>query len=226
MPVLTEIRLVRRGSKRRLVLLDDEPWRSVPADVLREAGLRVGDHDTVDELADRLREIESRSARDRAVRLLTYRDRSSAELVSRLDDDGYLPEVTEATVSRLRDLGLVDEERFARSLARSLTHGKGLGRSRVVREMVSRGVDPERVADILEEALPTDDEERSALDQALKFARRVGATRDRVAARLMRRGFAPRVALNAAREACENDSPGRDDGPWDSADPPAGDDPF
>ncbi|HEY5548091.1 MAG TPA: RecX family transcriptional regulator [Coriobacteriia bacterium] len=226
MSVVTEIRTVRRGSKRRLVLLDDEPWRIAPADVLREAGLQVGDTGTDAEMVERLSKVEGRSARDRAVRLLTYRDRSSAELMVRLDEDGYLPQVAADTVTRLLDLGLLDDDRFARALARSLTRTKGLGRSRASREMIARGVDPDAVSAVLEEALPPEDEENAALAQARVFARRVGATRDRVAARLMRKGYAPRIALSAAREACEAIADGPDDGGWDTADPPADDMPF
>jgi len=199
-------------------MLDDEPWRTAPAEAVREAGLRVGDEATVTEFESRLAGVEPRLARDRAVRLLTYRDRSSAELASKLDDDGYLPDVVSTTVARFVDLGLVDDDRFARSLARNLTQNKGLGRGRASREMIARGVDPASVADILDEALPPEDEERAALALARASARRAGATRERVAARLMRKGYAPRIALSAAREACETDPERAESDAWDTTD--------
>lgn len=217
--MLTDIREVRRGSKRRLLIVDDEPWRVAPAEVLREAGLKAGDDATISELSARLSEVEKRCARDRAVRLMTYRERSSAELSSRLEEDGFLPGVVTETVARFCDLGLVDDDRFAHALARNLTGVKSLGRVRALREMIVRGVDADAAAAILDETLPPEDEESAALTSARTFARRPGATRERVAARLMRRGYAPRIALSAAREACEGDVSGYDDGLWGASDP-------
>lgn len=215
MSILTEIRATRRGSRRRTLVLDGEPWRDVPSDVVAQAHLKQGSEITADELLVRLTEIEPRCARDRAVRLLTYRERSVHELSERLKEDGYLPGAVKDTLERLTSMGLLDDERFARSFARSLTQVRRLGRSRAKRELESHGIDPELAADALDEALSLEDEGTAAQDLARKLAVRSGATRDKIAGRLLRRGYAPRVALSAAREAMQEVESEANEQPWD-----------
>jgi regulatory protein len=215
--LLTEIRILRRGSRRRTLVLDGEPWRDAPSDVVSEAHLNAGDRVDPEELIELLSGIEPGCARDRAVRLLTYRDRSVAELRERLAEDGYLPETVSAVVERLTDVGLVDDERFARSFARTLTQTRHLGRSRAVRELAARGIDPELAAEALDEALSVEAEEVAAGELSRSLARRPGATRDKIAARLARRGYSPCVALSAAREAMSESASGAE--PWDGPEP-------
>ncbi len=210
MPILTEIRVPRRGSRRRTLVLDGESWRDVPSEVVSEARLKADTEVDPTDLCARFSEIEPRCARDRGVRLLTYRERSVKELTDRLTEDGYLPEVVSATVTRLVDVGLVDDERFARSLARNLTQIRRLGRGRAARELAEHGIDPELAAEALDGALSLEDEGAAARTLARSLASRTGATRDKVASKLLRRGYAPRVALTAAREAMDEvDSVGR-----------------
>lgn len=203
MPILSEIMVPLRGSKRRTLVFDGEPWRDVPADVAAKAGLKVGADYDLAVLADRLAEIEPERARDRAVRLLTYRDRSSRELGERLAVDGFLPGTVAAVVERLTSIGLVDDDRFVRSLARNLTQVRRLGRNRAARELAAHGVDPSVAAEALDEALSVDDERQAAATFARSFASRSGATRDKIAGRLARRGYSASVALAAARDAME-----------------------
>ncbi len=225
MALLTEIRILRRGSHRRTLVLDGEPWRDAPSDVVSEAHLNVGDEVDPRELRERLAGIEPGCARDRAVRLLTYRDRSVAELRERLAEDGFLPETVSGVVDRLTDVGLVDDERFARSFARSLTQIRHLGRSRAARELAARGIDPELAGEALDEALSVEAEEAAAGEFSRSLARRPGATRDKIAARLARRGYSPRVALSAARQAMEASESESDPDRWPGPDPCDGEDP-
>jgi len=161
-PILTEIRVPRRGSRRRTLVLDGEPWRDAPSELVSEAQLRAGAEIDPGELSERLAEIEPRCARERAVRLLTYRERSTKELADRLREDGYLPETVTAVLERLAAAGFVDDDRFARSLARNLTQIRRLGRSRATRELTAHGIDPQLAEEALDEALSVDDESAAA----------------------------------------------------------------
>ena len=209
----------RRGSRRRTLVLDGEPWRDVPSDVVSEAGLKPGADVDPGSVGPALAEFELRCARDRVVRLLTYRDRSTSDLSERLAEDGYLPETVASVLERLTTLGLVDDERFARSFARSLTQARGLGRSRALRELTSHGVEPVLAGAALDEALPVERERAAAGVLARTLAARSGATRDKVAGRLARRGYAPRVALEAARGAFDDLETAVSEDLWDDAKP-------
>ena len=219
MPILTEIRVPRRGSRRRTLVLDGEPWRDAPSDVISEAHLKPGAEIEPDDLSERLAEIEPHCARDRAVRLLTYRERSMKELSDRLHEDGYLPATVAEALERLAVAGLLDDDRFARSLARNLTQIRRLGRSRAARELTAHGIDPLLAEEALDEALSVDDESAAAGELARTLAVKTGATRDKIASRLLRRGYAPRVALTAAREAMSAVESAVDEESWEGSGP-------
>jgi regulatory protein len=213
--ILTEIRVPRRGSRRRTLVLDGEPWRDAPSDVVAEARLKQGSDVDPTELGRMLADIEPRCARDRAVRLLTYRERSISDLGDRLAEDGYLPETITGVIERLVSVGLVDDERFARAFARSLTQIRRLGRSRAARELAAHGIEPRLASEALDEALSVDDEMSAAVALARSLAARPGVTRDKIAGRLARRGYTPRIALEAAREAMSEAEDASAGEPWD-----------
>lgn len=202
-PVLTEIRTHGRGSKRRTLMVDGEPWRCVPAAVVRELALRAGDGLDLADIEERIAEIAPRTARERALRLLAARERTSAELRKRLLEDGYDEETSRATVERLVATGLVDDERFAQMMARSLIVGRGLGRGRALRELTRKGLDDEMAGAALDEYASSDGESHRALETARRLSRD-GDTVQRLGARLARRGFTPGDALSAARQVLGN----------------------
>jgi SOS response regulatory protein OraA/RecX len=199
--LLDDIASPGRGSRARVLHLDGEPWRTTSLEIVRELDLRVG---LVVDTADLERDIdaaEPASARERALRLLAYRDRASEELRGRLAQDGYSPPVAAAVIADLLRVGVLDDARFAASTVRVLATVRGYGRTRVLRELQARGVDPSISTAALAEHLSDDDEAASALRLARAFAARPGADVGRLAARLVRKGFRPALALSVAREA-------------------------
>lgn len=197
--MLTGIRSHGRGSKRRTLYLDGEPWVSMPLEAVRELGLRLEDEIAPDETLEQLATLAPRLARERCLRLLAVRERTAAELGGRLRDDGYTQDVTDETVARLVETGLVDDVRFAESMARALVVSRGLGRQRAQRELERRGVPEQLASETLDAHAPREVErERAAL--AARRLLRATDTVPRLASRLVRRGFAPADALAAARD--------------------------
>jgi regulatory protein len=193
----------RRGSRRREIRLDGHAWRATSADVVRALDLRVGHVEAAEDLQTRIDAAEPRQARDRALRLLAYRDRSSSDLVGRLNEDGYSPLVSSAVAADLARVGIMDDERFARNTARVLATVRGFGRSRILRELDAHGIDETLAQEALEEALPEEQELESALTLARALAARPRADVSRIAARLARKGFSVPLALRAAREVID-----------------------
>lgn len=212
--VLTAIRTHARGSRRRTLVVDGDPWGTVPVEVLRDLDLREGDPVDVDHLRDRILTAAIPRARERALRLLMYRERSAHELLGRLTDDGYPAEVARELLASLSASGLVDDERYAENFARVLVLSRGYGRPRALRELIAKGIPEERAHLALEGVAPQDDEPARAQQRARALAR-AGDTPARLAARLARRGFAPGVALRAASNALQDrDIPDEPEGPF------------
>lgn len=199
---VTDIRSHGRGSHRRTVWLDGDPWRDMPLEVLRELGLRREDVIDPEEIETRLEDLEPRLARERAFRLLQYRERSRDEVFRRLIDDGYREKIAGETVRSLTSSGLIDDGRFAEGFARTLVVSRGYGRARAFTELVRHGLDEDLVNQALEQVAPLEDEAARALALAVRLVKATD-TPERLGARLVRRGFGTRVALDAARSVLE-----------------------
>ncbi len=208
--LLTDIVTPARATKRRLLYLDNDEWRMTSSDAVKDLDLRIGHDQPLQDLSLALHEAEQRMARERAIRLLTYSDRSSHEVRRRLTEDGYPEAVAQATVSDLERIGLIDDARYADAMARVFTAARGYGSVRAVRELCARGIDPEMATDAVAESLSAEAEAEAAAQLARALATRRGADAGRVAARLFRKGFPADLAFRAARAAFE-DLAGNDD---------------
>jgi regulatory protein len=141
---------------------------------------------------------------ERALGLLAVRARSRRELERRLLQAGFEAEQVGEEIDRLEQVGLADDEAFARDVARHAFGRGGKGRRAVASALAAKGVSGDVAALVLDEA-PGDEEER-ALEVALARATRVSGVEpqkafQRLSSLLMRRGFAPDVSRAAARKA-------------------------
>jgi regulatory protein len=142
------------------------------------------------------------TAKDRALGLLAVRWRSRRELETRLRAVGFEQEQVVSALTDLEQAGLVDDDRFARELARSKS-GRLDGNRNVRSALAKAGVAPqlsdEVVADLGEE------EERAHTLAERKAARMSGLAPEvayrRLHGFLMRRGYGPDLAREAARRA-------------------------
>jgi regulatory protein len=151
-----------------------------------------------DALRERVATTQEACCRERAERLVMQRDYSSAELLSRLERDGYPSETAEALVGRYVDVGVIDDTRFAAVFIRSKA-SQGWGRGRIARELGHRGI---QVADV--EGWPDEFFEEDERTRALAICRRRSLAKrlsaPGTARFLASRGFSEGVAVSVARQ--------------------------
>ena len=128
-------------------------------------------------------------AKQTALRLLSYRARSRAEVRRRLEK-GYPPAVIEQLLAQLEAQGYLDDVAFARDWRRSREERRPRSQRALQRELLSAGVEPETVHD----ALADYDDAGNAYRAALRLARRLNNSdypefRTKVWRLLQRRGF-------------------------------------
>jgi len=134
--------------------------------------------------------IVERSVRESAVRLLTGREHSAAELKRKLTARGHAAAVVDRVVDGLAERALVSDVRFIESFIRARTE-RGQGPIRIRAELRERGI----VDDLIDEAMTHPAEYWLArLEQARskRFGPERPATRDawsRQARFLAQRGF-------------------------------------
>jgi regulatory protein len=143
-----------------------------------------------------------------ALRMLARRSYSVAEIRQALEKKGYAREPVAAAIARLREIGYLDDKKFAEQFAYSLTQNRALGPHRVRRELKSRKVDFKFIEPAVERAFQ-DVPARTLLEQALdKKLRtiRLPLTRSRfhsLCQSLLRRGFNSGDIIKAVRARTE-----------------------
>jgi regulatory protein len=143
-------------------------------------------------------------AKKRALRLLDRRDMSKKELIDKLIEKGESPEDAHSAASRMEELGLLSDERYAAMVARHYA-SKGYGRRRIEAELHRRGV-PRPLWDAALQELPATE---NIVDRLLRI-RLKGANPDRDTLKkacdaLARRGFSWEE-IQAAAERIKNES--------------------
>jgi regulatory protein len=86
-----------------------------------------------------------------AARFLELRSRSVDEVRRHLTKDSYPPDLVEGAITRLLEIGLLDDELFARLWVESRDRSKPRGTSALRRELGLRGIDRETVEAVLDE---------------------------------------------------------------------------
>jgi regulatory protein len=171
-----------------------EPFR-VPETLLQRRDLEPGVRLTTAQIEALRAEANDRVALDRAVLYLSYRPRTCQEVKRHLAGHGLSRQAGSA-IERCRELGYLDDERYARTFVRERLRLKPRGGFRLVSELLGRGIDREvaerAVREVMEEEGRTEAAilEDVAADRARKLRRLdPPVARRRLAAFLGRRGF-------------------------------------
>ena len=148
---------------------------------------------------------------ERAVKLLAAKARSVAELRERLlEGRGANESVVETVISRLREYGYLDDERFALSYASLKVKQRPIGRRRLERELRMKKVESS-VADEALELVYAETSEEQLIDQAIeKRIRLRGKPKDRLEAKslfdhLLRQGFPFELVSEKVRATSQKD---------------------
>ncbi len=127
-----------------------------------------------------------------ALRSLSYGDRTSSDLRARLLVKGYSREHAGEAIARLREEGLLDDERTARRRVSYLVERKHFGPSRIRADLTAKGVPPSDASRYIAEETEGVDFREVALCYAL--SKRIARPEDekslrRAVASLARAGF-------------------------------------
>jgi len=121
------------------VLVEGKRYATLSLDAIERLRLAVGG--TVAGLEERIAgEAAQLKVYDRALNMLAFRARSSAELVRGLVRKGEMRELAERAVARLREQGLLDDAAFAQSFTRAKVLGAKQSKRRVQQGLAKKGV--------------------------------------------------------------------------------------
>lgn len=218
MAKILSIRQAGRRGDRCEIELDDGGALKFRMEVVMRLGLKPGQEVEARSLEQAVALEETVRAKEYALNMLSRAGRSRRQVADRLRAKGFAPEVIEATLERLGNVGLIDDAQFARSYTYGRVAERSTGRRALQQELAMKGVDRETATKAVEDALQGKSERDLALEAARSRWPRLAALPKEEAQRkllgfLARRGFAPGVCWAAVKEVAQKRG-GAGDADW------------
>lgn len=184
---ITAIEPRRKGLS--ALYIDGELAMKLDTEVLIAQRFDVGREITDEELRECLIASERKRCKDKAMWLISFRDHSRRELVDKLRRD-YSEDCCEQTADRMVELGLIDDERFARRYSADLINLKHLSYRGVRQKLAEKGISRELIDEVTGE-LKIDEEQqiRTIIDKKYSRVMNDEKGRRRAYNALMRLGF-------------------------------------
>ncbi len=177
-----------RGNKIHL-LLDDEYVITTDVDFWAENYIVDGSEIENEEWEELVLKINYKKAFNKCADLLSRRDHSVKELRDKLlrtvDEQS-----SDKAINKFLELGYLNDEKFALSLANHLFNNKNYSKNHVRQELYKRGIDKDIINDIIE------NNESDQIDSIIRVINKsyvnklkLEGGKDKVIAALMRKGF-------------------------------------
>jgi regulatory protein len=211
---VTALRPTKRDPDRIAVDLDGSFAFALPATLVADERIEVGDLLDGDRVNALLAADQASRATEAALVFLSYRPRSEKEVRDRLRRGGYEQDAIEHAIARLHEWRYLDDADFARRWVENRTAHRPRGRRLLQQELRHKGIDGEIARDAIDDA----DLDETGAAEALARRRlpsyagdEPAAIRRRLGAYLARRGYGYdviRIALDRALGEDERDDEG------------------
>jgi len=186
------------------LFLDGEAAMKVDTETWLRSGLAKGDEIDDERLCQLLQDSAAHRAHEKALYLLEHRAHSKKELADKIARAEFDRDAANAAVDRMEELGLIDDEDYARRLAQELFMRKKYGVRRVKQELRQKGIDDAIISVVLEEFSPETDETvekiREILERKYPAAWEDEKVRRRAIAALQRYGYSMDDIFTVLRE--------------------------
>ena len=146
-------------------------------------------------------------ARTILLRRLTDQPRSRAELAGFLAKKHVPTDVADQVLDRFEEVGLIDDEEFARSWVQSRQRSRGVASKVLAMELRRKGIDDDTSREVLADLDPEVERQNAhrLVQKKLRSMRGLDSTTQirRLTGMLARKGYAPQVAFDVVRAELE-----------------------
>ena len=137
---------VKQGKANKIHIYVDEEYRAtVDSDFWYSEKYRNYKEINEEELTELLNTVSFRRAYNKGLDFLSRRPYGTKELIKKLCEKGHDKESAQKACERLTELGLLNDEEYARILANDLLERKSYSIKRIKQELAFRGIDREIV---------------------------------------------------------------------------------
>ncbi len=139
-----------KGRKDKIhISIDGEYTMTVDAVYWYSLGIPNKSEIDDEELAELKGSVNSRRAYNKAIDLISRREHSRKELITKLSQRGYT-DVAQEVADKLQESGYLDDERFANMYAQELKLRRNFGKRRISQELYMKGIDRDIIYEVLE----------------------------------------------------------------------------
>lgn len=217
---MTITKIIGKNRRRPLygVYVDGAFAFDVSDEVLVKFRLHVGD--TLDD--ETVEQILTGEAQYRALRIavnyLSYRPRSSREIIDHLKKKSFSGELAKKVTQQLEKKNLVDDVAFAHMFVRDALKRKPVGSAMLRQKLIAKGIAPNVIERVLNALVNDDDQQRSAEELINKRLAHAGGSlarlepakrKRRLFEYLLRRGFSTAIATKTVRNLFPRQAEGR-----------------
>lgn len=181
--------IVPKRKKLSAIYIDGEFAIKLDTETVLASRFSVGSEITDDELKELIDASNEKRAKEKALWLISYRDHSKRELEEKIRRTSDKDSAAKA-VERMEELGLVNDEKYARRYCEELIFHKHLSKKGAMYKLSEKGIDKELASEILDELDP-DPREHIAiiLDKKYKSVLNTEKGRRRAVSALQRMGY-------------------------------------
>ena len=135
---------IKEGKAKKIhIYIDEEYCATVDSDYWYSEKYRNYKEINEEELTELLNAVSFRRAYNKGLDFLSRRPYGTKELVKKLCEKGHEKEFAEKACDRLLELGLLNDEEYARILANDLLDRKNYSIKRIKQELAFRGINRE-----------------------------------------------------------------------------------
>ena len=165
--------------------------------------LKAGDAVTEEQLSRMQLESEKMSALDKALSFISLSMKTERQIREHLRRKGYLPDVCDHVVGKMREYGYLDDVAYARAYAESA--GKKKGSRLIAAELRKKGVGEEAVEAALSSITGEAESARKVLEKYMRGKQADGSGLRKGYAYLISKGYDHDTAREALRAYGETD---------------------
>ena len=181
--------IVRGRKKLSTLYLDGEPAAVLDTNALLESGVSIGSSLDDEQYFELVNKCEYSRAKEKAFFLLGIKDYSKKQLFDKLIKE-VSADTADKVCERLEELGLINDENYARRLAHDLIHIKKLSERGALYKLMEKGISRDVCESVLEE-FETDPVEQITQLIEKKYINKLDDEKDRrrTVAALQRMGY-------------------------------------
>ncbi len=197
---ISKIEPQKKNKKRSTIYIDGKFAFGISTELLIKFDLHEGDELDNDLIQDVLLAKEKQRIRNRAFRLLHYRNRAIKELKDRLLKIGFDQPLVEEVIDEMVQDRTLDDENFTEAFIADYTKLRTKGNIFIRRELTRKGV----ASDVIERVIRNRDEKGIVAEYLRAKLSHLDISqpkdRQKVLRRLLTRGFTPSVVYDALND--------------------------